>query len=82
MKWEAIVELGRELPGVDEGRSYGTPALEVRGKQMLTRLARLRAPECRERLEGAWREKAPKTLIKRYDEERDLRGGRARAGKR
>jgi hypothetical protein len=30
MKWEAIVKLGCELPEVEEGTSYGTPALKVR----------------------------------------------------
>jgi hypothetical protein len=126
MKWEAVVKLGRELPEVEEGFSYGTPALKVRGKKMiarlkedgetvvfiledvdlqeilidtqpelyfitdhyrgwpavLARLARLRAPECRERLEAAWREKAPKTLVRRLDEAREKLGGRARAGQR
>ncbi len=38
MKWAEIVELGRELPEVEEGLSYGTPALKVRGKALLARL--------------------------------------------
>ena len=49
---------------------------------VLARLSRLRAPECRERLEDAWREKAPKSLVQRYDEALSSRTGRARAGKR
>jgi hypothetical protein len=30
--WKTVVEIGRELPGVEESTSYGTPALKVRGK--------------------------------------------------
>ncbi|QVQ54317.1 MmcQ/YjbR family DNA-binding protein [Spiractinospora alimapuensis] len=30
--WEEVVALGRELPEVEEGTSYRTPALKVRGK--------------------------------------------------
>ncbi|MEX2205865.1 MAG: MmcQ/YjbR family DNA-binding protein [Myxococcota bacterium] len=126
MKWETVVKLGRELPEVEEGFSYGTPALEVRGTKLiarlkedgetlvfrledvdlqeilietqpelyfitdhyrgwpavLARLTRLRAPECRERLEAAWREQAPRTLVRRYDEARAAPKGRARAGQR
>lgn len=126
MKWEGVVKLGRELPEVEEGFSYGTPALKVRGVKLiarlkedgetvvfmledvglqeilietqpelyfitdhyrgwpavLARLARLRAPECRERLESAWRERAPETLVRRYDGQRATRGGRAGAGQR
>ena len=126
MKWEAIVKLARELPEVEEGTSYGTPALKVRGKKLLARLwedgetvvfmlesvdlqeiltetqpelyfitdhyrgwpavlarlARLRPVECRERLEAAFREQAPVTLVRRFDDARVSRGERARAGKR
>ncbi len=32
MKWERLCEIGRELPEVEEGISYRTPALKVRGK--------------------------------------------------
>jgi hypothetical protein len=32
-----VIRLGRELPGVEQGTSYGTPALKVRGK-LLVRL--------------------------------------------
>jgi hypothetical protein len=32
-----VIRLGREFPGVEEGTSYGTPALKVRGK-LLVRL--------------------------------------------
>jgi len=32
MRWERLVELGRELPGVGEGTWYRTPGLHVGGK--------------------------------------------------
>jgi hypothetical protein len=32
MKWEQLVKIGRELPEVEEGIWYRTPALKVRGK--------------------------------------------------
>jgi hypothetical protein len=32
--WEDVVEIGRRFPGVEEGESYGTPSLKVRGKFM------------------------------------------------
>jgi len=32
LSWEDIVALARELPGVEEGTSYGRPALLVKGK--------------------------------------------------
>lgn len=35
---------------------------------VLARLSALRAPECRTRLERAWRLKAPKTLVKQLDQ--------------
>jgi hypothetical protein len=125
VKWEAVVKLGRELPEVEQGTSYGTPALKVRGKgiarlkedgatvvfmlesvdeqeilietqpklyfitdhyrgwpAVLARLPVLRAGECRERLEEAWRLKAPKKLIDRFDEARAPRAARTRAGAR
>src|SRR5262245_33780894 len=34
---------------------------------VLARMARLRAPECRLRLERAWRKKAPRALVTRFD---------------
>ena len=37
MSFAEVVRLGRELPGVEESTSYGTPALKVRGK-LLVRL--------------------------------------------
>jgi hypothetical protein len=37
---------------------------------VLARLAKLRAPECRFRLERAWRLKAPRTLVKQLDASR------------
>ncbi len=38
MTWDAVRRIALALPGVEEGTSYGTPALRVRGKF----LARLR----------------------------------------
>lgn len=32
--WEDVVSLGAKLPGVEVGRSFGTPALKVKGKFM------------------------------------------------
>ena len=32
--WEDVVAIGLQLPGVEAGTSYGTPALRVRGKGM------------------------------------------------
>src|SRR5262249_5878635 len=32
--WEDVVEIGRRFPGVEEGQSYGTPSLKVKGKFM------------------------------------------------
>jgi hypothetical protein len=32
VSYETVCELARRLPGVEEGTSYGTPALKVRGK--------------------------------------------------
>lgn len=37
MIYDEIVALAKELPGVEESTSYGTPALKVRGK-LLVRL--------------------------------------------
>ncbi len=37
---------------------------------VLARLSKLRVDECRRRLEAAWRLKAPKTLVRRYEEGR------------
>ena len=95
-------------PGVEEGTSYGTPALKVRGKlfarlkdadtlvvhsapdekemlmevdpkvyfetdhykgwhAVLVRLKSISAGKLRNRLEQAWRHKAPKRLVAEYD---------------
>lgn len=35
MNWEQLVKLGRELPEVEEGIWYRTPALHVRGKSFV-----------------------------------------------
>jgi hypothetical protein len=35
MKWEQLVKLGRELPEVEEGIWFRTPALHVRGKSFV-----------------------------------------------
>lgn len=32
LTWKDVVELGRELPEIEETTSYGRPALKVRGK--------------------------------------------------
>ena len=111
MKWQRVVELGRQLPEVAEGIWFRTPSLEVRGKSfvrlkedgkdvvfilenvdeqealcaarpaiyyitdhyrgypaVLARLAKLTVPECKLRLERAWRMKAPKKLVKEFDD--------------
>jgi hypothetical protein len=118
VKWEQLAKIGLELPEVEEGIWYRTPALKVRGKSfvrlkedgenvvfllesvdeqqfliesqpelyfitdhykgwpaVLARLAKLRAPECRLRLEQGFRLKAPRTL---WNE----RAGAARAKER
>jgi hypothetical protein len=33
--WETVRQLALALPGVEEGTSYGTPALKVRGKLLV-----------------------------------------------
>ncbi|WP_437315153.1 MmcQ/YjbR family DNA-binding protein [Sorangium sp. So ce385] len=45
---------------------------------VLARLSALRAPECRMRLERAWRLKAPKTLVKQLDQRAPAKPGRQR----
>ena len=37
MRWDEVVSMARAWPGVEEGVSYGTPALRA-GKKLLTRL--------------------------------------------
>jgi hypothetical protein len=37
LTWDAVVEIGAKLPGVEVSSSYGTPALKVKGK-LLVRL--------------------------------------------
>jgi hypothetical protein len=32
--WQDVVAVARRFPGVEEGQSYGTPSLKVRGKFM------------------------------------------------
>ena len=34
MTWQDVVKAGTRFPGVEEGTSYGTPSLKVRGKFM------------------------------------------------
>jgi len=46
---------------------------------VLARLAPLRMPECRLRLEQSWRLKAPRTLVKQLDAARDERPRRQRS---
>jgi hypothetical protein len=110
MNWRQLCKLGLELPEVEEGTWYGTPALKVRGKgfvrlkedgqsvvfllddvddqdfliaerpdvyfitdhyrgyaSVLARLSKLRVPECRIRLEQAWRQKASPTLVRKFE---------------
>jgi len=112
MNWQQLCKLGLELPDVEEGTWYGTPALKVRGKgfvrlkedgqsvvfllddvddqdlligerpdvyhitdhylgyaAVLARLSKLRADECRIRLEQAWRQKASPALVRRFEAE-------------
>jgi hypothetical protein len=46
---------------------------------VLARLAPLRMPECRLRLEQSWRLKAPRTLVKQFDAARGERPRRQRS---
>ena len=46
---------------------------------VLARLSALRAPECRMRLERAWRVKAPKTLVKQLDQRTPAKPPRRRS---
>jgi hypothetical protein len=32
--WEDVIEIGKRFPEVEVGTSFGTPALQVRGKRM------------------------------------------------
>ena len=108
--WDTVTELAGELPEVEAGTSYGTPALKVRGKgfarlredgdtlvvqvdilerealiqedpgtfyitphyedypAMLVKLATVDADELRELLIESWRMRAPKRLLRAYDE--------------
>ena len=108
--WETVQRLGSELPEVDEGTSYSTPALKVRGKMfarlredgatlvvwtdflerealtqgdpetffvtphyqdyplVLIALERVDEQELRELLIESWRLKAPKRVLRAYDE--------------
>lgn len=56
---EHLIEVQPEIYFISD-HYRGWPAV-------LARLAKLRVPECRLRLERAWRVKAPKTLQKRFD---------------
>ncbi len=60
MTWNDLVALGLELPEVELGTWYGTPALKVRKKGFV-------------RLEESWRQKAPKTLVAKLDASRRAR---------
>ncbi|WP_438021199.1 hypothetical protein WMF18_19930 [Sorangium sp. So ce315] len=46
---------------------------------MLARLSALRAPECRMRIERAWRVKAPRPLVKQLDQRPPAKPPRRRA---
>lgn len=110
LTWSRLAALGRELPEVEEGIWFRTPALKVRGKSflrlkedgrsvvfllecvdeqafligakpevyfitdhyrgypaVLARLEALTEAEARVRLENAWRTKAPKTVVRKWD---------------
>jgi hypothetical protein len=110
--WETVCVLGAELPEVERGTWYGTPALKVSGKgfarlredgalvvmidvlerealmqsdretfyitphyqdypAMLINLERVDREELRELLIESWRIKAPKKLLRAYDEGAD-----------
>jgi len=45
---------------------------------VLARLAKLRATECRARLEQGWRKKAPRKLVEQLDQGRAGEAGRPR----
>ena len=108
--WETVTELGLELPEAEQGTSYGTPALKVRGKMfarlredgetlvvwtdfmerkaltqgdaetffitphyedwplVLISLERVDERELGELLIESWRQKAPKRLLRAFDE--------------
>jgi len=108
--FEAVKALAADLPEVEEGTSYGTPALKVRDKMfarlredgetlvvwtdflerealiqgdpdtffitphyedyplVLIALERVDAVELRELLIESWRQRAPKRLLRAYDE--------------
>ena len=108
--WETVKRLGSELPEVEAGTSYRTPALKVRGKMfarlredgetlvvwtdflerealtqgdpetffvtphyqdyplVLIALERVDEQELRELLIESWRLKAPKRVLRAYDE--------------
>ena len=108
--WRTVRALGSELPEVEEGTSYGTPALKVRGKMfarlredgetlvvwtdflerealtqgdpetffitphyedyplVLIALERVDEEELRELLIESWRERAPKRVLRAFDE--------------
>jgi len=109
--WKTVVELGSQLPEVEQGTWFRTAALQVRGKSfvrpkeggehavvyvdfiergalneedpqtfvvtphyqdypaMMVNLERVNHMQLRELLIESWRYKAPKRLLKAYDEE-------------
>jgi hypothetical protein len=125
VKWEQLVKIGCELPEVEEGIWFRTPALKVRGKSfcrlkedgksvvfvleavdeqqfligsqpdlyfitdhyknwpaVLARLSKLRAAECRLRLEVGWRLKAPRALLNVRDASKNDRSAAPSGGRR
>jgi hypothetical protein len=113
LSFNDVLRMGLALPGVEAGRSYGTPALWV-GKKLLARLnedgetlvlrigfderdmlieaeprafyitdhyrnypsvlvrlAYVHPPTLRRLLEQAWREAAPKRLVRSFDTQRE-----------
>jgi hypothetical protein len=111
LTFDDVRRMGLALPGVEEGRSYGTPALRVGKKflarlkedgetlvlkigfderdmlieaeprtfhitdhyrnypSVLVRLAHVHPPTLRRLLEQAWREAAPKRLLRSFADE-------------
>jgi hypothetical protein len=111
VSWERVVQMGARFPGVQEGTSYGTPALRAGARGLMCRmrtdpdalvlrvrdmgereallqgspdafftiphydghamvlvdLARVDPEELAELIEDAWRIRAPKRTVARYD---------------
>jgi hypothetical protein len=80
MTYDDVRALALKLPAVEEGTSYGTAALKVKGKLFvrpkedgetivvrtdeLERLNAVRKPMLQDLIDGAWQRTAPKSLRK------------------